>query len=73
VPTVPNASSASTTASAKLRPDAGSSASKTRPSANTRREAGTPSLRDTAWASISLARWAASMAAFPIISVTRLE
>src|SRR5436309_11642826 len=59
VPTVPNVASAMQTASLKLTPLAGSSASNTRRSANTSRSLGISSLRDTAFAMISRARSAA--------------
>ena len=73
VPTVPNIASAAQTASLNVMPRAGSSASKTRRSAKTRRVFGTPSFLLTASASRSRARSAAWIAALPIISVTRLE
>ena len=59
VPTVPNVASAMQTASLKLIAFAGSSASNTRRSANTSRDFGISSLRDTASARISRARSAA--------------
>src|SRR6266850_6834895 len=73
VPSVPNCASAMQTASWNETPVDGFDASKTRRSANVSRSGGTPSRRDTAPAIRSRARVAASTAALPIISVTRLE
>ncbi len=73
VPRVPDFASATTTASGKLMPRSGSSASNTRRSANTSRPAGTSSFSATAAATSSRARSAASSAALPTISVTREE
>ena len=73
VPMVPNCASAMQTASWNDTPRSGASPSNTRRSWNRTRSTGMSSFRDTACASSSRARVAASMAAFPIINVTRLE
>jgi hypothetical protein len=70
---VPNCASAMQTASWNDTPRSGAWASKTRRSRKATRSRGISSFRATACASRSRARVAASIAAFPIISVTRLE
>ena len=73
MPTVPTAASAAQTASRNDIPIMGSSASKTRRLAKTSRDFGIANFRATASPRISRARSAAWIAAFPIMSVTRLE
>ena len=73
VPIVPRAASAAWTASAKVVPVSGFSASNTRDSAKTRRLVGTSSCLATSGAIKSRARSAARRAALPDMSVTRLE
>ena len=75
MPRVPHLASPSTAASENVMEVfgfVGSSTSKTRFPANSRRAAGTPVFSVTAFAISSFARSAAWTAAFPIISVTRL-
>src|SRR2546427_405007 len=72
-PRVPAAASASCTASAKLIPRSGLAASNTRPPANVIRSTGASSFGAVCRAMRSRARSAAWMAAFPVMSVTRLE
>jgi len=73
VASVPKRASVAITASWKLMPLSGSSASNTRRSAKTSREDGISSCSDTALAIISRARSAACSAALPTIRVTREE